>query len=81
MSLGIYTVDKLHPNLSNLLDSLNNVSLLPVDFEPKKRICKWLLTINSKPSISDELNEEEIKNLSFDLESGLRTFMNLLNKL
>lgn len=80
LTLGINTVERIHPCLSNLIDSLRNLSLLPDNFEAKAKICKWLILLNSKASPSEELSEVEMKQLSFDLENGMHSFMNFLNR-
>jgi ESCRT-I complex subunit VPS28 len=80
LTLGIKTVERIHPCLSNLIDSLRNLSLLPDDFEAKAKICKWIILLNSKADPSEELSELEMKQLAFDLESGMHSFMNFLNR-
>ncbi|KAJ3186255.1 Vacuolar protein-sorting-associated protein 28 [Gaertneriomyces sp. JEL0708] len=46
LKLNYVAVDQIHPQLSDLIQSLNRVSSLPSDYEGKKKIRDWLITLN-----------------------------------
>ncbi|KAJ3426636.1 vacuolar protein sorting 28 isoform 2 vps28 [Anaeramoeba flamelloides] len=74
VKLNMIAVDQLQPVLSDLLNSLNKIDKLKPDFDGKVRITKWLKTLNTMMA-SDELSNEQSRQLLFDLE----TSYNLLN--
>ncbi|CAG8514595.1 1367_t:CDS:2 [Paraglomus brasilianum] len=79
LKLNMKAVDELHPILSDLMQSLNNVSSLPADFEGKAKVRKWLITLNSMKA-SDEINAEQVRQLSFDMENSYNAFYRSLSK-
>ncbi|CAI5505718.1 unnamed protein product [Closterium sp. Naga37s-1] len=68
---------KVHPLLSLLLNSLCSVPSLPAEFEGRTKVRDWLVRLNSMAA-SDELSEEQARQLSFDLESSYSVFMQSL---
>ncbi|CAG8575046.1 9979_t:CDS:2 [Funneliformis caledonium] len=78
LKLGMKAVDYIHPLLGDLMQSLNKVSSLPADFEGKAKIRNWLIMLNGMKA-SDELNEEQVRQLSFDLESANNAFYRSLS--
>ncbi|KAJ6227289.1 vacuolar protein sorting 28 [Anaeramoeba flamelloides] len=76
VKLNMIAVDQLQPVLSDLLNSLNKIDKLKPDFDGKVRITKWLKTFNLMRA-SDELSNEQSRQLLFDLE----TSYNLLNSI
>ncbi|KAJ3447472.1 vacuolar protein sorting 28 isoform 2 vps28 [Anaeramoeba flamelloides] len=74
VKLNMIAVDQLQPVLSDLLNSLNKIDKLKPDFDGKVRITKWLKILNTMMA-SDELSNEQSRQLLFDLE----TSYNLLN--
>ncbi len=76
------SVEKLHPAISNLMNSLNSLgdAALPSSYESKGTVHRWLLYLSSKPSAADELTEAEAQQLAFDLERGMQDFLNLLER-
>jgi ESCRT-I complex subunit VPS28 len=41
LRLKMLAVDQIHPLLSDLIQSINNVTILPPDFAPKEKIKEW----------------------------------------
>ncbi len=78
LKLGMKAVDYIHPMLGDLMQSLNNVSSLPTDFEGKAKIRNWLITLNGMKA-SDEINEQEVRQLLFDLENANNAFYRSLS--
>lgn len=71
-------MDELHPELRDLVDTMNRLSLIPESFEGKDKVTSWLNTLNAMQA-SDELTESQVRQLLFDLESSYAAFNNLLH--
>ena len=67
--LGIKANDELQPDLRELNDVMNRLSILPANFEGKAKIQKWLTQLESM-SASDEIDENQSRNLLLDLETA-----------
>ena len=65
------SVDQLQPWLSSLNQSLNECPIR--DFSGKAKIKNWLITLNGMKA-SDELNDEQLRQLAFDLEQAYNDF-------
>ncbi|CAG8458429.1 5749_t:CDS:2 [Rhizophagus irregularis] len=74
----VHAVDELHPMLGELMQSLNNVSSLPADFEGKAKVRNWLITLNGMKAC-DEIDEGQIRQLLFDLENANNAFYRSLS--
>ncbi|KAH9623118.1 hypothetical protein KSS87_013697 [Heliosperma pusillum] len=74
LKLNMLAVDQVFPLLSDLSGSLNKLSILPPDFEGKTKMKEWLGRL-SKMGASDELTEQQSRQLHFDLESSYNSFM------
>lgn len=77
LKLNMVAVDQVHPLLLDLLSALNRVPLLPADFEGKVKARDWITKLN-KMSASDELNEQQSRQLLFDLDSTYNAFIKAL---
>ncbi len=69
LKLNLLAVDQLHPQLSDLIQALHRVSLTsssPLQ-SAKDRIKDWLIALNKRKA-SDEISQEESRQLLFDLE-------------
>lgn len=73
LKLNMVACDEIHPLLQDLLDSMNKVTTLGPDFEGKTRVKKWLQDFANMKA-SDELDEEQVRQLLFDLESSHSAF-------
>ncbi|OAE22008.1 hypothetical protein AXG93_4804s1130 [Marchantia polymorpha subsp. ruderalis] len=79
LKLNMVAVDQVHPLLSDLVASLSRVPQLSPDFEGKVKGREWI-TILNKMGAADELNEQQARQLLFDLESSYNAFINSLPK-
>ena len=79
LRLNMVAVDQIHPLLSDLIQSLNKIPNLPSQFEPKQVIKNWLITLN-KMSASQELSQEQSRQLLFELERAHADFYQSLSR-
>eukprot|EP00126_Sphaerothecum_destruens_P015450 Sdes_comp9454_c0_seq1m917 len=79
LKLNMVAVDEIFPLLNDLLEGVNNVSTLSPDFEGKNEIKKWLTKLNSMKA-SDELSEEDVRQLLFVLENAHNAFYRSLSR-
>jgi len=73
LKLNMTAVDQIHPLLTDLMESLCKIPTLSADWEGKVKIKNWLVQLN-KMKASDELSEEQIRQMLFDLESAYNAF-------
>jgi ESCRT-I complex subunit VPS28 len=78
LRLGIKAMDELHPELRDLVDTMNRLSMIPEQFDGKVKVKTWLDTLNSMQA-SDELSDDQVRQFLFDLESAYSAFNNLLH--
>ena len=57
---------------------MNRLTLVPQDFDGKIKIKEWLDKMGEMQA-SDELNESQVRQLIFDLESSYNSFNKLLH--
>lgn len=76
--MNIKAVDDLHPELRDLVDTMNRLSIIPSDFEGKQKVNEWLQTLNSMQA-SDELSESQVRQLLFDLDTSYAAFNQVLH--
>ncbi|CAI9273136.1 unnamed protein product [Lactuca saligna] len=74
LKLNMVAVGQVFPLLSDLLGSLNKLSILPPDFEGKVKMKEWLGRL-AKMGAADELTEQQSRQLHFDLESSYNSCM------
>lgn len=72
-------VDELQPLLSDLMDSLTRLPETPNDFEPNRKIQKWLQKLNAMRAV-DEIDEEDSRQLYHDLDSAYAEFTRYLKR-
>jgi ESCRT-I complex subunit VPS28 len=73
LRLNIFAVDEIHPDLNELLATLNRMSTLPADFQGKELVKKWLGKLESMRA-SEELTEDDGRQMVFDLEKAYNEF-------
>ncbi|XP_034187525.1 vacuolar protein sorting 28 isoform X1 [Osmia lignaria lignaria] len=78
LRLEIKAMDQLHPDLRDLMDTMNRLSILPSDFEGKEKVAEWLQILNNM-SASDELSDTQVRQLIFDLETSYNAFNKVLH--
>ena len=69
-------VDEIQPLIQDLIGSLNRADVLVPGME-KKSLQDWLMLLNSMRA-ADELSDEQLRQLSFDLETSYTEFMKRL---
>lgn len=75
LKLNYKAKDQLHPLMAELLVSINKVT--QKDFEYRQKLVDWIVKIN-KMQVSETLDDEEIRELLFDLEMAYKSFYTLL---
>lgn len=78
LRLGIKAMDELHPELRDLVDSMNRLSIISETFEGKLKVKTWLETLNGMQA-SDELSDDQVRQFLFDMDSAYSAFNNLLH--
>ena len=63
--------DPLHPLLSEVIQSVNKVT--ERDFENRGKIIQWLIALNQMRA-TEELSDEQAKELAFDIEQAYHGF-------
>tara|TARA_B110000459_G_scaffold188685_1_gene222076 strand:- start:1316 stop:1942 length:627 start_codon:yes stop_codon:yes gene_type:complete len=77
LKLNMVAKDQVAPCLSDLHSSLYKVNQLPADFPGKNMVLTWLEKLE-KMRASDELSDDETRQLLFDVENSYNAFMQLL---
>ncbi|PTU22848.1 hypothetical protein P175DRAFT_0514847 [Aspergillus ochraceoroseus IBT 24754] len=75
LKLNMVSKDALHPLLSEVIQSANKVT--DVDFENRGKIIQWLITLNQMRA-TEELSEEQARELAFDIEQAYQGFKSTL---
>jgi ESCRT-I complex subunit VPS28 len=70
-------VDELQPLLSDLMDSLTRLPETPNDFEPNRKVKKWLQKLNAMRAV-DQIDEDDARQLYHDLDSAYAEFSRYL---
>ncbi|XP_015706775.1 vacuolar protein sorting-associated protein 28 homolog [Coturnix japonica] len=78
LRLEIRAMDEIQPDLRELLETMNRMSALPSDFEGRHHVLHWLQTLSSM-SASDELDDNQVRQMLFDLESAYNAFNRCLH--
>lgn len=78
LRLDIKATDELHPDVRDLVDNIDRLSLIPESWDGKERLAGWLATLTAMQA-SDELSVEQVRQLLFDLETSYASFSNLLH--
>nr|KMM72362.1 vacuolar protein sorting-associated protein 28 [Coccidioides posadasii RMSCC 3488] len=76
LKLNMVSKDALHPLLSEVIQSVNKVT--DEDFENRGKIIQWLITLNQMRA-TEELAEDQARELAFDIEQAYQGFKATLN--
>jgi len=76
LKLNYKAKDQLHPLLSDLMTSVNKVSSNK-EFNGRGKLIEWLIKIN-KMNINEEINDEDSRQLLFDLDNAYKGFYTML---
>lgn len=71
LRLNMVSKSALHPLLTDVIQSVNKVT--DQDFEHRGKIIQWLITLNQMKT-TEELSEEQAKDLAFDMEQAYNGF-------
>lgn len=75
LRLNMVSKSALHPLLSDVIQSVNKVT--DQDFEHRGKIIQWLITLNQMKT-SEELTEEQARDLAFDMEQAYNGFKGII---
>lgn len=78
LRLEIRAMDEIHPDLRELAETMTKLSLLPPEFEGKEKVKKWLDTLGEMQA-SEELDDSQVRQMLFDLESAYNGFNRVLH--
>ncbi|KAI9810602.1 MAG: Vacuolar protein-sorting-associated protein 28 [Pycnora praestabilis] len=76
LKLNMVSKDSLHPLLSDVIQSVNKVT--DRDFDNRGKIVQWLITLNQMRA-TQELTEDQARELAFDMEQAYHGFKATLN--
>ena len=71
IKIGMVSKDTLHPLLVDVIQAVNKVT--DKEFENKGKIVNWLITLNQMRA-SEELNQDQAREVQFDIESAYYGF-------
>ncbi len=77
LKLNMSAKDQISPCLSDLLVTFHKVPQLPAEFAGKACIRRWMQRLDGMRA-SDELTDDEVRQLLFDIENSYNSFMQLL---
>ncbi|KAB1257926.1 Vacuolar protein sorting-associated protein 28-like protein [Camelus dromedarius] len=69
---------QIQPDLRELMETMHRMSHLPPDFEGRQTVNQWLQTLSGM-SASDELDDSQVRQMLFDLESAYNAFNRFLH--
>ncbi|OAL38871.1 hypothetical protein AYO20_01622 [Fonsecaea nubica] len=75
LRLNMVSKTALHPLLSDVIQSVNKVT--EQDFDHRGKIIQWLITLNQMKT-SEELSEEQARDLAFDMEQAYNGFKSII---
>lgn len=76
LKLNMVSKDALHPLLSEVIQSVNKVT--DTDFQDRGKIIQWLIALNQMRA-TEELSEDQARELAFDIEQAYQGFKATLN--
>lgn len=79
LRMDIKSMDEHFSDVKDLTDNLNTLSILPSDFEGKGKVEKWL-SVLKEMNVSDELTENQVREMIFDFESAYAALNKILHQ-
>lgn len=73
LQLQMTAVDQVYPQLLQVAESLDRVASVPATFDGKATLAKWLTNLKTLPA-TYQLNEDEVRQLTYDLNMTYRDF-------
>ncbi|CAB54493.1 Vacuolar protein sorting-associated protein 28 homolog [Caenorhabditis elegans] len=80
LRLNTRAVDDLYPGLDDLYNAINTTSRVPIDAIVTTKVKKWHDRLSSMAA-SDEISDEDARQMIFDVESAYQAFNKALNEL
>jgi ESCRT-I complex subunit VPS28 len=77
LKLNQRAVDEIHPYVEQLVSSLAKVKSLPGDFDGLIKVKSWLKKLNDLRAY-DEIEEGDVRQFLFDVETSYNGFLNNL---
>lgn len=77
IKIGLIEKDTLHPLLVDIIQAVNKVT--DKEFESKNKIVHWLITLNQMRA-SEKLDDEQVRELQFDMDSAYHGFKATLKR-
>lgn len=77
IKLNMKSMDELLPDLRELHETMGRLTILPTSYEGSTRVKNWIDKL-SKMNASDELDDAEVRQMSFDMETSLNEFNKVL---
>jgi len=78
LRLEIRAMDEIHPDLRELVEIMTRLSILPPDYTGKEKVKKWLDTLSDMQA-AEELDDAQVRQMLFDLESAYNEFNRVLH--
>ena len=78
LRLDIHAMDELHPDVKELHETMCRMSSLPPTFEGRLKVKKWLDELTGMQA-SDNLTDEQVRQMLFDFESAYNDFNRFLS--
>lgn len=79
LRLDIRAMDELHPDVKDLFETISRMSSLPASFEGRAKVRKWLDEMSDMQA-SDEISEDQARQMLFDFESAYNDFNRFLSR-
>ena len=79
LALEIKSVDEILPSLRDLHQNLGSYPRLPSDYQGLSKVQEWVDKMSTMKA-SDDLSDEEARQLKFDLDSAMQRFNDVVLK-
>lgn len=77
LKLGMKSMDELLPDLKELHETMGRLTMLPPHYEGSNRVKSWIDKMSTM-NASDELDDGQIRQMTFDMETSLNEFNKIL---
>lgn len=77
LKLGMKSMDELLPDLRELYETMSRLTIMPQDFSAHTRVKSWIDKL-SVMNASDELDDAQVRQITFDMETSLNEFNKFL---
>lgn len=79
LRMDIKSMDEHFSDCKDLCDNLSTLSILPSDFEGRIKVEKWL-NVLKQMNVSDELTENQVREMIFDYEAAYQALNKILHQ-